>query len=54
MQANAFSWSPESLDKLTTSVQEGFAGKDMAELEARRDEKLIGILKMKGGRRGSV
>jgi 3-hydroxyacyl-CoA dehydrogenase len=54
MQANAFSWSPDSLDKLTTSVQEGFAGKDMAALETQRDEQLIGILKMKDGRRGSV
>jgi hypothetical protein len=54
MQANAFSWSPDSQAKLTTSFQEGFAGKDMGALEARRDEKLIGILKMKGGRRGSV
>jgi 3-hydroxyacyl-CoA dehydrogenase len=54
MQANAFSWSPDSLDKLTTSVQKGFAGKDMAALETQRDGQLIGILKMKGGRRGSV
>jgi 3-hydroxyacyl-CoA dehydrogenase len=54
MQAHAFSWSPDSLNKLTTSFQEGFAGKDMGALEARRDEKLIGILKMKEGRRGSV
>ena len=54
MQANAFSWSPESLDKLTVSVEEGFAGKDVAALEKQLDEQIIGILKMKGGRRMSI
>jgi len=55
MRANAFSWTPESMDTLTTSVQEELAGKDVAALERQRDQQLIEIMKMKGeGRRASV
>lgn len=53
MQENAFSWSHESLDKLTSSVSDELAGKDLAALEQQRDRQLIGIFKMKGDRRAS-
>jgi 3-hydroxyacyl-CoA dehydrogenase len=54
MQANTFSWSPDSLDKLTASVGNGIAGKDVSALETQRDEQLIKMLKMKGERRTSM
>lgn len=54
MQANAFSWTPDSIDTLTTSVQDELAGKDVGALERQRDKQLIEIMRMKGERRASV
>jgi hypothetical protein len=54
MQENTFSWAPEDIDTLTTSVQDELAGKDVAALEQQRDRQLIEILRIKGERRASV
>ena len=54
MQENAFSWTPDSIDKLTTSVKEELAGKNVPALEQQRDRQLVEVFKVKGERRASV
>lgn len=54
MQEHAFSWNPESIDKLTTSVTEELAGKNVPALEQQRDKQLVEMFKVKGERRASV
>lgn len=54
MQENAFSWNPENIEKLSTSVKEELTGKDVSALEQQRDRQLVEILKVKGKRRASV
>lgn len=54
MQENAFSWTTDSLDTLTSSVHDELAGKDVAALEHQRDRQLIEIFRVKRERRASV
>jgi 3-hydroxyacyl-CoA dehydrogenase len=54
MQEHAFSWTPGNIDRLTASVNEELAGKDVPVLEQQRDRQLIELFKIKGERRASV
>lgn len=48
MQAHAFKWTPENLETLSASVTKQLQGKDMKELEQKRDHRLIEVLRVKG------
>lgn len=53
MQVNKFDWSPKSIETLSSSVADELKGKDVAELERKRDEDLVRFFKIKGSRRTS-
>lgn len=48
MQAHAFQWTPEGLAKLRESVAKELQGKDTKELERKRDQCLVEVLRVKG------
>jgi 3-hydroxyacyl-CoA dehydrogenase len=47
MRTHAFTWAPKDLDALSASVAEELRGKDVKELERKRDDLLVGILGLK-------
>ena len=53
MQAHKFGWSQESIDVLGSSVADELQGRDVKELEQKRDDDLVKFFKMKGSRRTS-
>ncbi|QLI68416.1 L-carnitine dehydrogenase [Metarhizium brunneum] len=48
MQAHAFQWTPEGLATLRESVAKELQGKDTKELERKRDQCLVEVLRVKG------
>ncbi|KAK9441892.1 NAD(P)-binding domain protein [Metarhizium brunneum] len=48
MQAHAFQWTPEGLTTLRESVAKELQGKDTKELERKRDQCLVEVLRVKG------
>jgi hypothetical protein len=54
MRENAFSWTPDNIDKLTTSVNDELSGNDVSALEQQRDRQLVELFQVKGERRASV
>ncbi|KAJ4401359.1 hypothetical protein N0V91_008023 [Didymella pomorum] len=53
MNAHKFDWSQQSIDALGSSVGEELEGKNVKELEQKRDDDLIKFFKIKGVRRTS-
>jgi 3-hydroxyacyl-CoA dehydrogenase len=51
MQAHKFDWSEESIDALGSSVADELKGKDVKELEQKRDSDLVEFFKAKDARR---
>lgn len=52
MREHAFSWSPDCIEKLTASVEEELAGKDVAALEQRRDRQLVELFRAQREEKG--
>lgn len=53
MKDHTFAWDQESLDALSKSVAEELKGKDTAELERQRDDRLVEMFRTKGHKRTS-
>ncbi|KAI4665243.1 uncharacterized protein J4E88_010568 [Alternaria novae-zelandiae] len=53
MQEHKFDWSQDSIDALGSSVSDELQGKDVQELEQKRDDDLVKFFKIKGVRRTS-
>lgn len=47
MRANTFTYTKENLDALTVSVSDELQGKDVSELERRRDESLVRFVQIR-------
>jgi 3-hydroxyacyl-CoA dehydrogenase len=54
MREHAFDWKPDGIEKLTASVEDELAGKDVAALEQRRDRQLVELFKGQRERRAST